>query len=102
MSATWTVVLAVGAFTMTFKAVGPVLLGGRELPAGVTAAFELLAPSLLAALVVTQALGEDGDVVVDERLVGLGVAALAIRLRAPLIVVMTLAAASTALLRWAL
>ena len=92
--------LVVGVFTVALKAVGPVLLGGRDLPPRVDEAFGLLAPSLLAALVVTQAVGEDGNVAVDERLVGLGVAAVAIRLRAPLIVVMTLAAASTALLRW--
>jgi branched-subunit amino acid transport protein len=95
------VVLLVGAFTMSFKAAGPVLLGGRELPQRLTEAFELLAPSLLAALVVTQALGEGGKLVVDERLVGVGVAVVAVRLRAPLILVMVLAAASTALVRWA-
>ena len=102
MSATWLVVLLVGAFTIAFKSAGPVLLGGRALPPRLADAFELLAPSLLAALVVTQAVGEDGEVVFDERLLGVGVAALAIRLRAPLIVVMTVAAASTALLRWAI
>jgi branched-subunit amino acid transport protein len=100
VSATWTVVLVVGVFTMALKAVGPVLLGGREFPPRLNDVFGLLAPALLAALVVTQALGGDGELVFDERLVGVGVAAVAIRLRAPLIVVMTLAAASTALLRW--
>jgi branched-subunit amino acid transport protein len=99
MSATWTVVLLVGAFTMALKAAGPVVLGGRNLPPRLTEASELLAPALLAALVVTQALGEDGKLVFDERLVGLGVAAAAVRLRAPLIVVMILAAVSTALVR---
>lgn len=102
MSPTWAVVLLVGAFTMSFKAVGPVLLGGRDLPPRLDEAFGLLAPSLLAALVVTQALGEDGEIVIDERLVGVGVAAVAIRLKAPLILVMVLAAVSTALVRWAL
>jgi branched-subunit amino acid transport protein len=101
MSDVWLTVLLIGAFTIAFKASGPVLLGGRELPSGVTDAFELLAPSLLAALVVTQAVGEDGELVADERLVGVGVAAVAIRLRAPLILVMILAAVSTALVRWA-
>jgi hypothetical protein len=50
MSATWAAVLIVGAFTISFKAAGPVLLAGRQLPARLTSAFELLAPSLLAAL----------------------------------------------------
>ena len=101
MSATWTVVLLVGAFTIAAKAAGPILLGGRELPQRLAGAFELLAPSVLAALVVTQAFAEDGKLVVDERLVGVGVAAVAIRMRAPLIAVMVLAAVSTALVRWA-
>jgi branched-subunit amino acid transport protein len=102
MSDVWLTVLLVGAFTIAFKASGPVLVGGRELPSRLTDAFKLLAPALLAALVVTQAVGGDGKLVADERLVGVGVAAVAIRLRAPLIVVMVLAAVSTALVRWAL
>jgi branched-subunit amino acid transport protein len=102
MSTTWTVVLLVGAFTMALKAAGPVLVGGRALPARLDDAFGLLAPSLLAALVVTQAVAEDGELVFDERLVGVGVAAVAIRLRAPLIVVMIVAAVATALVRWAI
>jgi branched-subunit amino acid transport protein len=85
---------------MALKAAGPVLLGGRDLPSRVDEAFGLLAPSLLAALVVTQALGEDGELVFDERLVGVAVAAAAIRFRAPLIVVMVAAAIATALVRW--
>ena len=88
MSATWTVVLLVGAFTIAFKAAGPVLLGGRAVPARMVSAFELLAPSLLAALVVTQAVGGQERIVLDERLVGLAAAAVAIRFQAPLIVVM--------------
>jgi branched-subunit amino acid transport protein len=99
MSATWAVVLLVGAFTVAFKAAGPVLLGGRELPARMTDAFELLAPALLAALVVTQAVGAKESIVLDKRLVGVGGAVVAIRLRAPLVVVILVAALTTALAR---
>jgi len=99
MSTTWLVVLFVGAFTIAFKAAGPVLLGGRELPARMTDAFELLAPALLAALVVTQAVGGKESIVLDKRLVGVGAALVAIRLRAPLIVVIVIAAVATALAR---
>lgn len=102
MSDVWLTVIVVGACTIAFKAAGPVLLGGRELPVRLADAFELLAPSLLAALVVSQAVGGDGELVADERLVGVVVAAVAVRLRAPLIVVMVLAAVSTALVRSAL
>jgi branched chain amino acid efflux pump len=99
MSATWIVVLLVGAFTISFKAAGPVLLAGRQIPARMTSAFELLAPSLLAALVVTQSVGGKEGIVLDARLVGLGAAVVAIWLRAPLIVVVVVAALATALAR---
>jgi len=99
MSATWTVVALVGVFTIAFKAAGPVLLGGRELPARMADAFELLAASLLAALVVTQAVGGKEAIVLDTRLVGVGAAVVAVKLRAPLIVVIVVAAAATALAR---
>ncbi len=101
MSATWVAVLVVGAFTISFKAAGPVLLAGRQLPARLASVFELLAPSLLAALVVTQSVGGKNGIVLDARLVGLGAAVVAIRLRAPLIVVVVVAALATALARLA-
>jgi len=99
MSATWIVVLLVGVFTISFKAAGPLLLAGRKLPAPLTSAFELLAPSLLAALVVTQSVGGKDGIVLDARLVGVGAAVGAILLRAPLIVVVLAAALATALAR---
>ena len=99
MSEAWTVVLLVGGFTIAFKAAGPVLLGGRALPARIADAFELLAPALLAALVVTQAVGGDEEIVLDARLVGVGAGLVAILLRAPLIVVIVVAALATALVR---
>jgi branched-subunit amino acid transport protein len=102
LSEAWLVVVSVGGATMVMKALGPVLLGGRELPSRVMAAVRLLAPAVLAALVVVQALGGDRQIIVDERLVGLGAAAIALLLRAPLVVVVIVAAATTALLRLAL
>lgn len=100
MSAAWIVVFAVGAATVVLKAVGPVLLGGRDLPAPLTGVVGLLAPALLAALVVTQvASGEEYEVVADERLLGLAAAAVALLLRAPLLLVIVIAAATTAAAR---
>ena len=46
--------------TAVIKAVGPVALGGRELPERFTGVIVLMAPALLAALIVTAALA-DGD-----------------------------------------
>lgn len=96
---TWLVIAVVGAVTILFKASGPVLLGGRELPPRALAVVEVLAPAMLAALVVTQTVGGDQEIVLDERLAGVAAAAVAIRLHAPLIVVMVVAAAVAALIR---
>jgi len=99
VSPTWTVVAIVGAATVVLKAVGPVLLGGRSLPPHVAGLVEMLAPALLAALVVTQAVAGDRRLVFDERLLGLVAAVVAIRLRAPLLAVVVIAAAVTAIAR---
>ena len=44
--------------TAVIKAVGPVALGGRELPERFTGVIALMAPALLAALVVTATLAD--------------------------------------------
>jgi branched-subunit amino acid transport protein len=95
----WIAVAAVGAGTIVLKAAGPVLLGGRPLPHRVMGVVELLAPALLAALVVTQAVGGDRKLVFDARLVGLAAAIVALRARAPLLLVVVIAAAAAALAR---
>ena len=96
----WLVIGVVGVVTMVFKASGPVLLGKRRLPPRVTSVVEVLAPAMLAALVVTQAVGGDRALVLDgPRLLGLGLAAVAIALRAPLIAVMVVAAVAAAAAR---
>ena len=96
---TWLVIAVVGAVTVVFKASGPVLLGDRALPPRVAALVEVLAPAMLAALVVTQTVGGDRELVFDERLAGVAAGANAVRLRAPLIVVMVVAATVAALIR---
>ena len=96
MSEVWLAIVVVGAATVLLKATGPVLLGGRDLPPRVNALVILLAPAVLAALVVTQVVGGDEELVFDARLVGLGAAGVAIALRAPLVVVVVIAAAATA------
>jgi hypothetical protein len=62
----------------------------------------LLAPALLAALVVTSVLADGRALVLDERLIGIGAAVIALVLRAPILVVVVVAAAATALARVAL
>ena len=99
MSVVWAVVVAVGAVTILFKAAGPVFLGARTLPPRALALVEVLAPSMLASLVVTQAVGGDRELVYDERLLGLVAAVVAIRLHSSLLVVMVAAAGTAAVAR---
>lgn len=99
MSDAWIVVLAVGAATVAIKSLGPVLLGGRPLPSAVTGVVELLAPAVLAALVLTQALGSGQSISPDARLVGMAAAGIALWREAPILVVIVVAAAATAVTR---
>ena len=95
----WAVVALTGLATVVLKGVGPVVLGGRPLPRRVLGPLSFLAPALLAALVATQVFGGDHELVVDARVVGVAVAAIAIWRRAPLLLVVVLAAAATAITR---
>jgi branched-subunit amino acid transport protein len=99
VSDVWILVGAVAAITIALKAVGPVLLGGRPLPARVGGVVELLAPALLAALIATNTFASGKHLVVDARVAGLGAAAVALMLRAPVLVVIIVAAVVTAGLR---
>ena len=99
MSTLWVAIVAVTLASAAIKATGPILVGGRELPPRVNAVIVLLAPALLAALVLTETFGEDGHLVLDERALGVGVAAVALALRAPVLLAVALAALVTALAR---
>jgi branched-subunit amino acid transport protein len=99
MTEVWIMVVVVGVLTVAFKALGPVALGGRSLPPRLLGVAELLAPALLAALVVTQVFGGDEELVVDARAVGLAAAGAALVLRLPILAVIVVAAAATALAR---
>ncbi len=92
------ILLAVGTYAL--KATGPLLLGGeRELPPTVTRLALLLPAPLLAALVATSAFVADQRWVFDERAAGLAVAGLALWKRLPFVVVIILAALTTAAVR---
>ncbi|NBP49995.1 MAG: AzlD domain-containing protein [Actinobacteria bacterium] len=89
--------LSLGAYA--FKVLGFVVVGGRRLPEPVTRCLLLIPAALLAALVVKDAATTGQQLVLDERMVGLGVAAVAAWRRLPLIAVVVLAAGATAALR---
>jgi branched-subunit amino acid transport protein len=99
VTALWITIVVVALVSAAIRAFGPVLVGGRELPPRVGSVIALLVPSLLTALVVTQTFGEDGRLVVDEKAIGVAVGAVALALRAPVLLAVALAVVATALAR---
>jgi branched-subunit amino acid transport protein len=99
MSPAWIAVLGVGAATIALKGAGPLVFADRELPVWVRSIMPLLAPCLLAALVVGQALADGRALAIDARVAGVAAAAVALVLRAPLLVVLVSAAAVAAATR---
>ena len=59
-STVWLTIAGCTLVTVAIKALGPVVMGGRELPPRVGGVIMLMAPALLAALVVSSALA-DGE-----------------------------------------
>src|SRR6185312_11856952 len=70
MTAAWIAIAAVGVATIAIKGAGPVAFAGRPLPRAMAVVMPLLAPCLLAALVVGQTVGDGRAVVIDARLAG--------------------------------
>ncbi len=91
------IVLAVGTYAC--KAAGPLFAAGRELSPTMQRLTDLLPAALLAALVATQTLATGSSLVLDARVVGVSVAAVAVWLRAPFAVVVLVGAGATALTR---
>jgi branched-subunit amino acid transport protein len=87
------------AITVAIKAIGPVALGGRELPTWFTSVVILLSPALLAALVATQAFANGDHLAIDADTAGVAAGGLAIWRTDSIIACVVLAAAVTAGLR---
>ena len=97
MSTTWVMIGLLAAGTVVIKAIGPIALGGGELPPRLEGVVARLAPSLLAALVVVDLFaGEDRTLTVDESAVGVVAAGAALAARLPVVAVVAIAAAVTA------
>jgi len=100
MSPALLTIVILGPLTYLFKAVGPLAMGGgRQLPAWLERLANYLPAALLAALVVSSSVVNGRQWVFDARLAGLAAAAIALWFRLPFIVVVALAAVTTAALR---
>lgn len=98
-AALWAAVLAASVVCFVIKDVGYRLPEHWLAQPRVARTAALVTVALLAALVAVQTFTTGGEIVVDARLVALAVAAVALALRAPFIVVVVLAAVTAAVIR---
>ena len=99
MTKVWLTIALVALASFTLKAAGPLILGDRRLGPRATRVVALLAPALLTALVLVDTVTSGQRLVVDARLAGVVAAGVAMLLRAPLLLSLGVAVATTALVR---
>ncbi|NRQ50051.1 AzlD domain-containing protein [Aeromicrobium stalagmiti] len=100
MTATiWWTIAGCAVVTAVIKGVGPVALGGREIPARMTGVITLMAPALLAALVLTSTFAVRDEWHVGAHTVGVAVGGVILVRRGPLVLAVAAAVGVTALLR---
>ena len=97
--ATWALIGLCALVTAAIKAFGPIALGHRDLPRWFNDVISLMAPALLAALVVTAALADGDRLAVGADTAGVAVAGVALWRGANVIAGVAIAAAVTAGLR---
>jgi branched-subunit amino acid transport protein len=95
----WLSVLVVTVATWLMKSSGPLALGDRQLPPNALKVTSLLAPVLLAGLVVVDLGGAKWSDLDWTQVLGVGVAGLARMFRAPMLLAVVCGVATTALLR---
>jgi branched-subunit amino acid transport protein len=95
----WIAIAALTVICFVIKAVGPVALGGRELPKWADRLIALVPSALLPALVVVETFSDGRELVLDARAGGLAAAIVALALGRGMLVVLLVAAATTAGLR---
>jgi branched-subunit amino acid transport protein len=95
----WMIVAGCAVVTFAIKAAGPVALGGRDLPGAFSRVIVLMAPALLAALIVTNALADGNRLAVGADTAGVVAGALVVWRFKSIVGCVVTAAAVTAVLR---
>lgn len=95
----WVLIAGCTVITFAIKAVGPIFLGGRALPGWMEGVVKLLAPALLAALVVTQALANGKHLGIGADTAGVAAAGIALVRGAGIVTGVAIALVVTAGLR---
>lgn len=95
----WTLIALCAVVTAGIKAVGPIALGGRELPGWANGVIVLMAPALLSALLCVSALADGKQIGFGADTAGVACGAVALLRGANVIVAVVLAAVVTAAIR---
>jgi len=95
----WATIAGCTVVTFLIKGAGPVAFGGRDLPPWFARVVVLLAPALLAALIVASALADGRDLAIGEDTAGVGAAGVVLWRGASVLTGVGVAAAVTAGLR---
>ncbi len=95
----WTFVFLLAGTAYAFKVLGLVLVGDRTLPPVVDRCLALIPAALIAAIVMLNTFADGQHLQIDARAAGVGAAVVAAWRKAPLIVVIVIGAAVTALVR---
>lgn len=99
-STIWWTIAGTTVVTALIKGFGPVVMGGRELPPRLASVIVLMAPALLAALVVSSALADGEHLHIGADTVGVAAGAAVLLLtRGGVLTAVLVAASLTALLR---
>lgn len=96
---TWTLIILLTLGAYAFKVTGLVFLGGRSLPPIFERCLALIPAAVVTALVMKDTFTQGQELVLDARALGIAVAVIAAWRKAPLIVVIVVGAAVTALVR---
>ncbi|MGY6654620.1 AzlD domain-containing protein [Amycolatopsis sp. TRM77291] len=96
----WLAIVLVALVSIGFKAAGPVLLGDRTLPPRAAAVIALLAPALLAGLVLTDVTGPAWSGLDWTLCAGLAAIAVTYALRVPALAAILCGVVVTAVLRF--
>lgn len=99
MSTTWWVIIGLTVTTFVIKAAGPVLVGGREPGPKLLRVISMMAPALLAALVVTSTFADGRNLAVGAETAGVAVGGLLLWRKQSLVLAVLAAVVVTAALR---
>lgn len=95
----WTLVLLLAGTAYAFKVLGLVVVGDRRLPPALDRCLALIPAALVAAIIIRGTFSDGQQLVLDARAAGVATAVVAAWRRLPLIAVIIIGAAVTALVR---